>query len=299
MIPINRDTVQDPKSWINLAALRGAEGKIEFRGPTRALLLFLACRSDDYGCCWHRQALLAEGAGCSERTIRKHLRVLVAVGLLRKIGRSRGGAQVSNVYHLIGWPERIRIPAGGHPRLGRYIREEPLANLLHALNRQQNPHAAAPVADQNKVMEKITAAEAEKQAILDRCLLALGSWATADNRRYLMRSRDALFNLLANGHDLDRHVIPSIRAMVNGDRPVPSLKSWAYFGNAVKEYADSLAAAHYDPAYRPGLDPVAKDRAQETPSLSDHYSGTDNPAVMRFLRQLTKPGRLGPIGGEG
>lgn len=286
------------ESWINLAALRWAEGRTDVPGLTRHLLLFLARRSDDYGCCWHKQASLAEGVGCSERAIRKHLGVLIAAGLLRKIGRCRGGAQISNVYHLVGWSARTRIPAGGHPKLGRYIREEPLADLLHSLNRHQMPADAAPFADHNKDIEKITATEAENQAALERCLRTLGPWATKDNRRYLTRTREALFDLLAKGHDLNRHVIPAIRAMVRDDRQVPSLKSWAYFGNAVEEYAASLGAEDHDDASQSQRETSTRGNALDSPVVTEGSIEAINPAMDRFLRQLMKPGHLRPIAGD-
>lgn len=295
---IDNDGAQNRDPWINLAALRWAENRTDMRGLTKHLLLFLARRSDDYGCSWYRQASLAEGVGCSERAIRKHLGTLIAAGVLRKIGRCRGGGQISNVYHLTGWSGRTRLPAGGHPKLGKYIREEPLADLLHALNRHQNPAAAETSADQNKVIEKITATEAEKQAALERCLMTLGPWATEDNRRYLTRARETLFGLLGKGHDLDRHVIPAIRAMVLDDRAVPSLKSWAYFANAVGEYAASLRAGDHDDVLRPQRETSTPGNAPDSPVAAEGSSEAINPTMDRFLRQLMKPGHLRPIAGE-
>ncbi|MDF3856146.1 helix-turn-helix domain-containing protein [Paracoccus pantotrophus] len=294
-MPEHGDDAAPRRKPVNIAALQWAESRTEIGGLTRSLLLFLARRADVFGCSWYRQKSLAEGVGCSDRAIRKHLGVLVAAGLVRKIGRCRGGAQVSNVVQLIAWPGRKMIPRCGHPDLGRSVQERPLDALLNALNRNVVPVGTESGADQNYIKEQYTTTQARKQA-LDRCLSALGPWGTPKNRQMLTRAGKSLQELLEKGFELERDVLPAIRKMTGSDRPVPSLSSWAYFGGAIADYATAVARA------APNDSGSAVEREAGSPSLNPQSGRSvlgparadEDPGMTRFLRHLAKPGRLGP-----
>jgi len=66
-------------SYINAAPLRWAEAQKQVRPAlARTLFLFLAQKSDKYGCSWYAQRTLSEETQLSERGIRKYLTALAA-----------------------------------------------------------------------------------------------------------------------------------------------------------------------------------------------------------------------------
>jgi len=282
--------------YIRLDALCWAESQKQVKaGLTRALLLFLARKSDKYGCCWYAQRTLSDETGYSERGIRKHLKTLTEAGLIRTVQRSRGGLRTTNVYQLIGWPGRKLLPSSGHPAVGRQVVEDTSSLRRWHENRHGVPLDADSGAVLNKDTEKTTITDAEKEAILDRCLQSLGPWATQKNSRALNRNSESLFELLGEGFNLHRHILPAIREVVRDGRRVPVLNSWAYFADAVtaRAQADSENVA-----------PGACAEAENTESEPEAGENDTAPAcnrdprarqeMTRYLDALAQSKRFGP-----
>lgn len=62
----------------------------DIRGPAKAVLLVLALRADQTGCCWPSVETVAQDAGLSVTATKQALRHLVALGLISRQTRSRG-----------------------------------------------------------------------------------------------------------------------------------------------------------------------------------------------------------------
>ena len=298
-------------SYINAAPLRWAEAQKQVRPAlARTLFLFLAQKSDKYGCSWYAQRTLSEETQLSERGIRKYLTALVEAGLIRIIHRSRGGLRSTNVYHLIGWPGRERLPSSGHPVAGRHVVEDAASLRRLLATRHVVPLDADSGAAQNKDTEETIITDAEKQAVLDRCLQCLGPWATQKNRRALSRQDDSLFAMLRAGYDLHRHVLPAIHQVVRAGRRVPRLNSWAYFADAVAACAqaepenDGAEARAGQGATVTGSGPGETDATNTSPACDrDPRARQDalqdaRPDMTRFLGALAQSKRFGPGRGE-
>lgn len=222
--------------YINLKALGWADriGGLAL-GP-KALLLLLARRSDDYGCSFYRQKILADELGCSPRSVREHVRVLEKYGLVRVIGRLENFRQTSNVYHLVCWAGRSKLPETGHPDLGRYIKEPLYKDFLAALRRQNSLHQGEKSAGHNYNNE-ITATFAEEEQC-ETCLEGLGDWVSPQEKDLLRQDYLTLLHLIAQGYSLDAHVLPVLRTKAQAQPPKKLIRSWNYFAKPVAEYAE-------------------------------------------------------------
>jgi len=281
--------------YIRLDALRWAESQKHVRSPlARALLLLLARKSDMYGCCWYAQRTLAEETGFSDRGIRKHLKALAEDGLIRTVHRARGGLRTTNVYQLIGWPERRLLPSSGHPVAGRHVVEDATSLRLRLGNRHEVPLDADSGAVLNKDTEKTTITDAEKKAILDRCKQSLGSWATQKNCRALSRNEESLFEMLRQGFDLHHHILPTIREVVRDGRRVPNLNSWAYFADAVTARTQ-MASKMVAPEARTGLENADAGRGSgDTDTRGTGELGSDErQEIERYLGVIAQSKRFG------
>ncbi|WP_347268612.1 helix-turn-helix domain-containing protein [Paracoccus sp. (in: a-proteobacteria)] len=95
-----------PRTYVNIPALNWASAVEGLPKGAKALLLFVARYCDKYGVVWYKQSAIGLELGCDPRSVRNYLKVLLQLGLVRRIGQGRGGRQVSNVYHFIAWPGR-------------------------------------------------------------------------------------------------------------------------------------------------------------------------------------------------
>jgi hypothetical protein len=227
------------KPYVNLGALQWALAQEQFEaGKSRRLLEFFGRKSDEYGCCFYAQRTIGEELGLSDRCVRNYLKPLKDQGLVRVVKRTRGGLRATNVYQLIGWPDRNQLPESGHPIAGRYVVETPTSLEQLFLKRNRLPHHAENGAALNQYTEKNTTMDEEKEGVLYICIEELGPWATEKNVRALTRSSETLFELLERGFDLHRHVLPTIKSMVRSRARSPILKSWTYFADAIASFAE-------------------------------------------------------------
>lgn len=179
-------------------------------GP-KALLLLLARRSDEFGCSFYKQKILANELGCSSRSVREHVRVLENYGLVRVIGRLQNLRQTSNVYHLVCWTGRSKLPANGHVRLGKYIKEPSYKDFFAALQRQNSLHQQENSAD-HKYSNELKGPTAEEETC-ETCLEALGDWVNPQERDLLREDCLALLQLIDRGYSLEAHILPVLRRM--------------------------------------------------------------------------------------
>ncbi|QIR84622.1 helix-turn-helix domain-containing protein [Paracoccus sp. AK26] len=222
--------------FVRLAPLRWAETIEGIDGGPMDLLLLLARRSDDYGCCNYSQATLAKQLRRSKRTITNYLRELKHYGLVRTIGRVKGFKRTSSVYHLVAWWPRKLLPPTGHDVYGRFVKE-PNENVQRQLAIGQTLlRDKARIASHNKdhQLSNITAEE----EILETCIVALGDWASDDDREMLRGAWPTLFELLGEGYSLQAHVLPVLGEKAASRYKPKRIRSWHYFAEALAHYAD-------------------------------------------------------------
>lgn len=94
---------------MSVAALNWAFA-LPIEGPGKAVLVALADHADEHGGCWPSKARLELFSGCAERTIRKALKQLVALGVL---------AVERPTKYTLAIGRKIEIPARGAARLPR------------------------------------------------------------------------------------------------------------------------------------------------------------------------------------
>lgn len=279
------------KIFVNNAALRWAETQNQIEnGITRAVLRFLAVKADQFGCSFYALESMAHELGFCERSLRDRLKTLRAAGLVRKIRRTRRGLQVGSVYQLIAWPGRELIPQKGHPKLGRYVVEDMTSLSCWELNRHQMHSEPESDAALNQTIEKnLLTCREDQDAILDRCLEDLGRWATQKNRAGLLAARGTLFELLDEGYDLHRHVLPVLRDKAESRQRIPRLNSWRYFREAIADYA-AAAGSHGPRAAAPTSGP-----RKQSSQAQQHDRAR---AVRGVLQNFSKRGPLGRSRGE-
>lgn len=229
--------------YIHIGATRWAAGVPGLGAICRSILLELAGSSDAYGCSWSSQAAIAAHAQCAKRTVSRHLRMLEERGLIRVIGRiGEHGGRTSCVYILVGWPGRQLIPDGGHPVLGRAIRENALSKALHATLAQERRKGDDAAATQNKDKGiKDTTTSPELERILDRCFKALGPWATDVNRAYLSKDLATLSQLI-ECYDLEKHILPVLTEKSSHGLAPPPLRTWRYLQEPIHRRATAYMA---------------------------------------------------------
>lgn len=223
---------EDSKVYVNLPALRWAQSRRHVKKYRRALLLELARQADKYGASFSSTKTLATEIGVSDRTIRRCLDDLEELGIVRRIGRvGLHGGQISNVFIVIGWPDRTRIPRTGHPKLGPAVQESG-TDLLNQLARHWTDCQYPPdrMSGQNKNKEENTTTVAENGALLATCFAALGRWATEQNRSLLTADIATLEKCIADGTDLQVQIVPTLRAISQREK-IPVLRSWTYFAD--------------------------------------------------------------------
>lgn len=237
-----RRTQKENSEYVHLKAYRWALGVEGLVKNTRSLFLELARRSDDFGCCHVSRGKLADILGCSKRTIDSHFSILVGRKLIRRIGRyTPKQGQVSSVTQISAWPDRTRIPPSGHPKYGKFIKEDALESLIHARSNLQKMQGASEENSGHRIgtNELNTTTEGAETALLEHCLAALGPWADESNCRNLRRRSDTLSELLDMGFDLETGVLPVLRKMGKRDGAPPILHSWHYFADPIRKRAEA------------------------------------------------------------
>ena len=271
------------RRYLNFDALGWAESVQELpRGPNN-LLLFLARRSDKFGCCFFKQDQLAIETRYSSRSVRSFLHTLEELDLVRRIGRCSHGQQISSVYHLIGWPDRKNLPSHGHPTLGKYVKESALTPLEFAVKRQILPPEPEKNADHNNIVNTTTTV-AEKK-LLETCFQALGGWATNRNRELLTDDVATLLDLIEQGFSLEKQILSVLRNKSMAKQKIPVIRTWRYFAEAIAEKEDREAATEHQ-TYQP-----AKTLQSKPTNRSGERGASFNQEMDRFLRNAAKTGR--------
>lgn len=102
----------------------------------KLVLLALANRADENGCCYPGYKKLAAQCSMARSTVIAHVKALQASGLLLKTGQKRGdGTDTSNLYRLaLGGGSEIRT-LGSETRTGRVQSSDP--NYTNSLNNKK------------------------------------------------------------------------------------------------------------------------------------------------------------------
>lgn len=74
-------------AYMHYAAGRWAAGVSGLGAVGQAILRALAESTDEYGCAWPKQSVIAAHAQCSKRTVGRYIRMFRERGLVRVIGR--------------------------------------------------------------------------------------------------------------------------------------------------------------------------------------------------------------------
>jgi DNA-binding Lrp family transcriptional regulator len=234
--PSKRKSV--PANYVNIKAQSWAETLRSVPKGPKALLLFLARKADAHGCSYYKKAQMANDLGCSPRTVQYHLRALENYGLIRTIGRCANFAQISNVYHVIGWMGREQLPPGGHKTLGKYVTEPSPAEFSAALGKQNLLLKPAKSAHHNYNTELITTSAEED--VLEECIAALGSWITLQEQDLLREDCLSLFHLIEHGYGIGAHILPVLRKKTATRRKARLIRTWDYFAEAIAEFAETV-----------------------------------------------------------
>ncbi|WP_103175016.1 helix-turn-helix domain-containing protein [Paracoccus sp. SY] len=235
MIPYAVTSAGRRRSYIKLSSFRWAEGITCLPAGPKSLLLLLARRSDNYGCCDYTQEKLAEQLGCSKRSISNYIRVLRHFGLVRTIGRLKDFKRTSSVYHLVAWWPRELLPITGHPKYGRFVKEPSEDAQRQIQAAQKLLYEAEKFASQYKYSE--VTEKGKDEEILEACLAALGNWANDADREMLRGAWNTLFELLEEGYSLQAHVLPVLRKKAASRHKPKQLRSWHYFAETIARYA--------------------------------------------------------------
>ncbi|MTH60041.1 helix-turn-helix domain-containing protein [Paracoccus litorisediminis] len=269
------------KTYVNLAALNWATAIEGLPTGPKTLLCLLARYSDKFGVSWHKQEAMARELGCTARSLRNHLKVLVQLGLVRRIGQSWDGRQAPNIYHFFAWPGRALIPQDGHPLRGRSVSETAETRQRHGWQRPDFPPAEEESAEHNNEssFESITV----RKGVVEPCLDALGVWATEGNRDRLRKDFQTLIDLLSIGYDLADHILPALRKMAASDPAIPLIRSWQFFVDAIEQQARAGAAE--DPSAVEKIESRAGDtgsgQSEEEAEFLKLLESSSGNAVMR------------------
>lgn len=284
MIPYAVTSAGRRGPYIKLSSLRWADSITCLPAGPKSLLLLLARRSDNYGCCNYTQETLAGQLGCSKRSVSNYLRVLRHFGLVRTIGRLKDFKRTSSIYHLVAWWPRELLPMAGHPEYGRFVKEpfgDAQRELLAAQKLLQDAEKFASQPKYPQVMEK-----EKNEEILEECIAALGNWASEDDRARLRGAWNTLFELLEEGYSLQAHILPVLRKKAASRHKPKQLRSWHYFAETIARYA----ARH----------PVQIEEASELCSTPAAMNAEDEQAheyLERMLEQVARPSQKSNLPG--
>ncbi|MBD9529490.1 hypothetical protein [Paracoccus sp. PAR01] len=248
----------------------------ELKAGPKALLNFIACHSCKYGFSWYSHGQIAAELNCDPKTVRNHLEILELRGFVRVIKYSIAGKRSSNIYHLIGWTDRKELPSGGLVVRGRLIKE-PRNTLSTAMLMRKNFPLDRGEFPEQKYIKELNNSFADKEA-LQRCFEALGKLATSQNRKYLKADAASLMQMLNEGVDLDRQLIPMLQAVAGSAKSTPEIRTWRYF------------AVSKD---KPLIGETNRGSDQAQPDQRVELRKQDQGAVMtEILRGLAKTGRM-------
>ncbi|MEL0436648.1 helix-turn-helix domain-containing protein [Phycobacter sp. K97] len=283
--------------YVNFKAFQWALSVEGLAQNTRSLFLELARRSDEYGCSHIGRRKIAEVIGCSRRTIDTHVSKLVSLGLIRRIGRyTATQGQITSVTQLSAWPNRARIPTSGHPKYGKFIKEDALDALIFARSNLQDLQGAGE--DSSNHRKYSNRIEATTQCIeneaLVACLDALGPWANETNRRNLSRRVSTLSDLLDAGYDLEKDVFPTLREMSKRGGKIPTLRSWKYFEDPIRHFAEARNSQGHKPGTECHSTSAECEEGYADPSDLELKT---NREMSRFLRSVIAPKRMPLTGG--
>lgn len=234
--PSKRKSV--PANYVNIKAQFWAETLRSVPKGPKALLLVLARKADVHGCSYYKKEQMAAELSCSPRTVQYHLRALENYGLVRTIGRCANFAQISNVYHVIGWMGREQLPPSGHKTLGKYVKEPSPAEFAAAIGKQNSLLQPAKSAHHNYNTESLTTSAEED--VLEGCIAALGNWITPQEQDLLRDDCLSLFHLIEHGYGIEAHILPVLRKKIVTRRKTRLIRTWDYFADAIAEYAAAI-----------------------------------------------------------
>jgi len=263
------------KKYTNFDARTWAEDVPGLKTGPRKLLDFLAGRSSPSGLSWYSQARMAEAIGCVPKTVYNHLEGLKSRGLVQVFKHGEDGRRARNIYLLIGWPGRKPLPPEGLLVRGRRIKETFASRLATLEIRQNFPIDAA------KFTEGMNEKEINKsfyeKTVLHRCFKALGKLATPRNKVLLKNDLPSLMQILDEGVDLDRQLIPKLQAAGLSAKTIPEIRTWRYFLVSQKQGTG---------------EPVAK-TALDQPNQGAVVRKDEQGAILtEMLRSVVKAGRM-------
>lgn len=224
------------------------------RPAARVVLLYLADRHNpDHGC-FPSQVQLAADCEISRSGLNNVLDELERMGLMRRERRVNVDThkQMSTRYILGFEDEFTQEPC---PKSGHGNHAEPSPEI--AESRVQN-------LDTNPVREPVTTtAHARVGEAVGLCLDACGAALTEASRRHLAERGAEIDDWLAEGLDLERDVLPALRARCA--RPVTgTVRTWGYFGEVVRS-AQARRAAQAKSAQKAENQPVRSVEPDQDP----------------------------------
>lgn len=226
---------------MNFNAARWAAGVSCLGAPGRSILLSLAHMSDPYGVCYPSWNTLAIQSQCSKRTVGRNLREFERRNLVVSQARyAKHHGRINSFYILVGWPERVLIPATGHPKFGMEILETGYTRILHEdlQTERHEGRVSAAVLNQSILIKDSTTA-AEITVPLECCLQALGPWANEQNRKTLTGDLRGLSALL-DEFDLEAHILPVLAEKSRHATSAPPLRTWNYFKEPIRNLASKM-----------------------------------------------------------
>lgn len=117
MAGIERDQLQDNRSFwwacVDIAVLRDPALPMSAKAIYAVLCTYAS--TDGKRVCFPSVGLLAESAGCSERTVQRALDELVQAGYVQRQERYKDNSQITSLYSIVGnrRPEKVSDEQGG------------------------------------------------------------------------------------------------------------------------------------------------------------------------------------------
>lgn len=243
---------------MSLAAMTWAINAPISRPTAKLALVCLSDYADEDGVCFPSQKALAAKVGVTERALRDALVWLEENGFVSRTMRHRkDGTRASDAYQLLGVDNRKKSPVDTDNR-----KKLPPDNRKIS---QGQPEKSSGLTTFEPPTEPVTAAAREAEVnkfdeILDKLLIANGiGIGFRDERHPGLASLAPILGLIDAGFDLDRDILPAIRA-----KPNPKARSWSYFVAQIREWSStrSSAAAVPKPMPKPVTDDVWRQRLQ-------------------------------------
>ena len=267
-----------PPDGGNAVSHRATNWAIQQRGlrPATKLVLFYLCdrHNPDYGC-FPSQLQLAEDAEMGPSALNEHLKMLESVGLIHRLRRvdPRTKRQLSTRYILAfeaDFPQKPSPESGDGnptnpspdaptpcPKSGDGNAEKPTPDFA-----QNDPDPTPDLTDcrlrnpeSNLVREPVTTTtrfalnESEIEAF---CFEACGTGICVESRDALVATPQVLALWIGEGFDLERDILPTIRARTRKERSRP-IRTWDYFTDAIREANGKRTTAIATAGDAPGI----------------------------------------------